>query len=596
MNIKVVKREGKVVEFNPQNIYKCFNKAFWDAGDYTEEVSQGLADCFIEELSAELIKEQLLEKESAEQLEEEYTESEDITLTIDEMQVRIENFLMKNGYYDVAREYIIYEQQKNVERNYVKTQAAFIDKYRKSNNNANATIDDNSNVNTHNIATLNAEIHKPDNIKTSRGMIMDRLRMLYPDFDAKQYVRDLESHIIYKHDESSFAGPIAPYCCAISMYPFLLSGIEKLGGHSAKPENLDSFCGIYTNLVHAISGQFAGAVATPEFLMYFDYFCRKRWGEKYAEHLDDPDGYFCQYDEKSDVTEDVTVDVTEEDYPLSWKERFKSLFTGKIHIRVEKPVANTVPGKSISIRKKIYQKFQQVVYTINQPAGCRGNQSAFVNFSYFDEGFFHSMFDEFVFPDGSKPSWESLKVLQQVFIKWFNAERERTILTFPVESFALIYKDGKFEDEENAKFVAKMYSEGHSFFTYLSSTADSLSSCCFDGEEKISVNINNKEEYISISDFVNKYTKDLNKDGIELDTNSSITSFNLNGEKEPTNITGILKKEYTGNMYEFEVDDKKINVTADHLLMIKNKITGEVQEIAAEYVFKNKDNYLIAIE
>ena len=63
-------------------------------------------------------------------------------------------------------------------------------------------------------------------------------------------------------------------------------------------------------------------------------------------------------------------------------------------------------------------------------------------------------------------------------MQWFNKERERTILTFPVESFALIYKDGKFLDEENANFVAEEYARGHSFFTYISDTADSLSSCC----------------------------------------------------------------------------------------------------------------------
>ena len=83
---------------------------------------------------------------------------------------------------------------------------------------------------------MNAEIHKPDNIQISRRMVMDKLKELYPDFDSKQYIRDLEHHIIYKHDESSFAGAIAPYCCSISMYPFLTDGIKNLGGLSAAPQ------------------------------------------------------------------------------------------------------------------------------------------------------------------------------------------------------------------------------------------------------------------------------------------------------------------------------------------------------------------------
>ena len=116
--------------------------------------------------------------------------------------------------------------------------------------------------------------------------------------------------------------------------------------------------------------------------------------------------------------------------------------------------------------------------SINQPAAARGLQSAFVNFSYFDKPFFEGMFGEFYFPDGTKPIWKSLSWLQKEFMQWFNQERLRCILTFPVESFALVYKDGKFEDEESARFVAEEYARGHSFFTYISDTVDSLSSCC----------------------------------------------------------------------------------------------------------------------
>ena len=330
--------------------------------------------------------------------------------------------------YEAAKHFILYREKHKQIRDYVNNKVSFISKYKNASNTANATVDDNSNVGNRNIAVINAEIHKPDNIEISRGMVMHKLKELAPDFDNKQYIRDLESHIIYKHDESSFSGAIAPYCCSISMYPFLMNGIEGIGGLSAAPNNIDSFCGMYINLIFATSAQFAGAVATSEFLLYFDYFARKEWGDDYYRHSDT-----------------------------------------KISISTR---------RQKTILSQIHQYWQQVIYSINQPAAARGMQSAFVNFSYFDKPFFDGMFENFYFPDGTQPIWESLSWIQKEFMKWFNKERLRCLLTFPVESFALVYKDGKFVDEDSAKFVAEEYARGHSFFTYISDTVDSLSSCC----------------------------------------------------------------------------------------------------------------------
>jgi len=317
----------------------------------------------------------------------------------------------------------------DVEDEFVRNKIEFINKFKQASNTANATIDDNSNVSNKNIAILNAEAHKTDNIRISRAMVVSKLRELYPDFNAKRYIRDLEDHVIYKHDESSFAGAIAPYCVSVTMYPFLMDGIKGLGGLSASPKNLKSFCGIFCNMIFAISSQFAGAVAVSEALLYFTYFCKKEWGDDF-------------YLRPNEI--------------------------------VERP-KNSEPR---TILKEIQQYWQQIIYTINQPAAARGFQSAFVNFSYFDKPFFEGMFGEFYFPDGTKPDWESLKWIQMEFMKWFNAERLKTILTFPVETVTLLYKDGKFEDEEMAQFVYDEYARGHSFFTYISDSVDSLASCC----------------------------------------------------------------------------------------------------------------------
>ena len=331
--------------------------------------------------------------------------------------------------YKVAKEYILFwDKQENIKQ-FVLQKEEFIEKYKKSKNNADATVDDNSNATGKNVSLLNAEIHKKDNILISRGMITRKLKELYPSFNSRNYVKDLENHIIYKHDESSFAGPIAPYCVSISMYPFILFGTKIIGGTSKKPENLAGYCGSYCNLLFAIASQYAGAVATPEFLLFFDWFARKEWGDDYYLHADDV----------------VTCG------------------------RSKKPK---------TIKKVIEQHFQGVIFSINSPASSRNSQSPFVNFSYFDKPFFESMFENFRFPDGTEPKWESLNWLQREFMMWFNEERTKTVLTFPVESFALIYNDGKFLDEDSANFVAEELARGHSFFIYISDTADSLSSCC----------------------------------------------------------------------------------------------------------------------
>lgn len=341
-------------------------------------------------------------------------------VSVEELQDQIEKALMACDYYDVAKAFILY-RHKQAELRALAGKKQFIKDYAKASNAATGSkYDANANVTEKNIVTLNGELFKGDVIKVNRAILTDKIRQLYGEDLAKEYIRQLESHELYKHDETS----IMPYCVAITMYPFLLEGLQPIGGLSAKPKNLDSFCGMFVNLVFAISSQFAGAVATGEFLMYFDYFARREWGDDY------------------------------------WK-------------RPEEMV-----DKHRNIDKTIEQKFQQIVYSINQPAAARNFQSVFWNISYFDKNYFEGLFGEFVFPDGTKPIWDSLNWLQKKFMTWFNNERTKCILTFPVETVALLTDGEDVVDKEWADFTAEMYSKGHSFFTYMSDSADSLSSCC----------------------------------------------------------------------------------------------------------------------
>ena len=348
------------------------------------------------------------------------------THTVEDIQDLVEVALMEKGLYQAARNYITYRNLHNTIREQAQTNIDFIHKFINSDNTANATIDDNSNVNTHNIAVLNSEIHKENNQITNLQILENKVKELYPEFDYKQMKKDFNT-IAYLHDSSSQIG--MPYCVAVTMYPFLLNGIKDLGGLSASPKNIDSFCGMFVNMVFAIAGQFKGACATPSVLNCFDYFCRKEWGDYYHTKLD--------------------VEIS------------------SIHCLNKK-----------TIRKQIHQYFQQIVYSLMQPSGSRSSQACFWNLSIFDKTFFDSMYSDFKFPDGTPANWDSLCWLQKEFVSWLNEERLKCILTFPVVSICLIYKDGKFLDEDLYEFVCSEYAKGNSFFTYISDSADSLSSCC----------------------------------------------------------------------------------------------------------------------
>lgn len=354
-------------------------------------------------------------------------------ISVEEIQDQIEKALMACDYYNVAKAFILY-RQKQAELRAITDKKQFIRDYAKASNAATGSkYDSNANVTEKNIVTLNGELFKGDVIKVNRAILTDKIRELYGEDLAKEYIRMLETHMLYKHDETS----IMPYCVAITMYPFLLEGLQPIGGLSAKPKNLDSFCGMFVNLVFAVSSQFAGAVATGEFLMYFDYFARKKWGDYYYKYADGN----------------------------SAKHRWHEGENG------EKIDEGTIGAQ-------ICQYFQQIVYSINQPAAARNFQSVFWNISYFDKYYFEGLFGEFVFPDGTRPKWESLNWLQKKFMTWFNEERTKCILTFPVETVALLTDGEDVKDKEWGDFTAEMYSKGHSFFTYMSDSADSLSSCC----------------------------------------------------------------------------------------------------------------------
>lgn len=326
----------------------------------------------------------------------------------------------------VARAYIKKYEEKQGNDKTLKKDSDFIRDYiNASNASTGSKYDSNANVENKNVVTLGQELHKGKNIQQNRYIMQNKIKALYSKKLANQYIKDLESHVLYKHDESGTPG--YPYCVAITMYPFLVDGLKNIGGQSTAPTDLKSYCGEFINLVYSVSSQFMGAVATPEFLMYMDYFIRKDYGDDYLDRLD---------------------------------------------VKVE------LNRKGRTLEQVIENCFQQVVHSMNMPAGNRGYQTVFWNIGYFDKNYFDGVFGEFKFPDGSAPKWETLSWLQKKFMKWFNEERTKYILTFPVETMAMLTDGHDIVDKEYADFTSEMWAEGHSFFCYLSDSPDSLSSCC----------------------------------------------------------------------------------------------------------------------
>lgn len=344
-------------------------------------------------------------------------------MSVEDIQNQVEVALMAEGHYQVAKAFMLYRKRHETDRETAEKLRFLINYSNAANPATGSKYDANANVENKNVATLIGELPKQGFIRLNRRMLTDRIKEMYGKETADRYIYLLKNHFIYKNDETSLAN----YCASITMYPWLLDGTKSIGGNSKAPSNLKSFCGGFINMVFIVSSMLSGACATPEFLMYMSYFIAQEYG----------DDYYLRADEVVD---------------LSKRKR--------------------------TIDKVITDCFEQIVYSINQPTGARNFQSVFWNISYYDHFYFESIFGEFRFPDGSHPSWPALDWLQRRFMRWFNQERTRAVLTFPVETMALLSKDGDAMDKDYADFTAEMYAEGHSFFTYMSDNADSLASCC----------------------------------------------------------------------------------------------------------------------
>lgn len=403
---KVVKRDGTLAEFDEEKIVNAVAAAFESVG---QTLPPGLIESFIKTIEANLPN----------------------PVGVEEIQNRVERYLMDNKYFQAAKSFILY-REKHKQARFIRERIDYMNKYSQSNDNAatSSETDANANVTMKNVANLEGEVYKTTNRTIQRQRMKDKLNEMFPEV-AKKYEEDLNHHIIYTHDEAT-TPVLKQYCMAVSLYPLMMEGVGNIDGITpSAPNDLQSFSGQITNLIFLLSSQCKGAVAVGEYFIALNYYIVKEFGEDWYNRLDE-----------------VTTS----------------------------PACN----KQRTIRDAVYKAFKQFIYGVNQPAGNRSYQSPFTNVSYYDHTYFSSLFEEFSYPDGTKPQWEAIDCLQKLFMKFFNKLRTKQILTFPVETMAMVYdpKTNDIIDKDYKDFTAEMYAEGHSFFTYISDSADSLASCC----------------------------------------------------------------------------------------------------------------------
>lgn len=404
--MQVVKRDGSTEEFNVDKIISAVEKAFKSCNKKMPQYLYDMLGALFGTLEGD-------------------------TIGIEEIQNKVEDVLMNDKHFDVAKSYIIYREQHKQAR-FIRERIDYMNEYSQSNENAatSSETDANANVTMKNVANLEGEVYKTTNRVIQRQRMKDKLNEMYPEV-AKKYEEDLNSHVIYTHDEAT-TPVLKQYCMAVSLYPLMMEGVGNIDGITPTPPNdLQSFSGQVTNLIFLLSSQCKGAVAVGEYFIALNYYIVQEFGPNWYEKLD-------------------VVTTTD-------------------HC-----------NKQRTIRDAIYKAFKQFIYGVNQPAGNRSYQSPFTNVSYYDHTYFDSLFGEFYYPDGTKPQWEAIDCLQRLFMKFFNKLRTKQILTFPVETMAMVYdpKTNDIIDKDYKDFTAEMYAEGHSFFTYISDSADSLASCC----------------------------------------------------------------------------------------------------------------------
>ena len=291
----------------------------------------------------------------------------------------------------------------------------FIDGFIDSDNVANASVDANANIAQKDIVTLLSEMSKPHQKLLAFNKLYYELNKKYGYKTANEAMEAMWNYALYMHDFNTTT--FYHYCFAYDIKDIVEKGLFFIDNYNAEPaKHLDSFIQILMEAVAWCSRRQSGAVGLPNLIPYLYYF----WSRDVAK------GYY---------TKD----------PETYK----------------------------------YQQLQALIYRLNQP-WVRTDQAAFTNVSVFDHPYFEAIFGGSIFPDGELMIDEEEQIIefQKDFIKVVNDIREKNIFTFPVLTASLLYTDGKFVDEEFARWACEASRKWNLFNFFTDSTVNSLSNCC----------------------------------------------------------------------------------------------------------------------
>ena len=400
----IIKRDGTKEEFNADKIFNALTKAFKACG-YTS----------VENVIRDMVSEMRFWD----------------NITVEEIQDEVEETLYNYEYFDVARAYSIYREEHKKAR-FIRGRLNYMDTYKDSGVNASTSseTDANANVASKNVANLEGEVYKVTNRIIQRQRMKDKLNKLYPGQElGRQYIKDLENHIIYTHDEAS-TPVLKPYCKAVTLYPLMLEGVGNIDGVTpSAPNDIQSFSGQVTNAVFLFSSQCKGAVALGDYFIALNYYVIQEFGPVW-------------YD------------------------------------KVDEVVTNSHFLHQYTVGHYIRKGMKQFIYGVNQPAGNRSYNSPFSNVSFYDKVYFKSLFGEFYYPDGTQPEWNAIDKLQRIFMQLLREIRLIKPLTFPVTTMALVHNNKEYLDPEYKELCAEEWAKGGSFFCYTSDNPTSLASCC----------------------------------------------------------------------------------------------------------------------
>lgn len=400
----IIKRDGTKEEFNADKIFNALTKAFKACG-YTS----------VENVIRDMVSEMRFWD----------------NITVEEIQDEVEETLYNYEYFDVAKAYSIYREEHKKAR-FIRSRLNYMDTYKDSGVNASTSseTDANANVASKNVANLEGEVYKVTNRIIQRQRMKDKLNKLYPGQElGRQYIKDLENHIIYTHDEAS-TPVLKPYCKAVTLYPLMLEGVGNIDGVTpSAPNDIQSFSGQVTNAVFLFSSQCKGAVALGDYFIALNYYVIQEFGPVW-------------YD------------------------------------KVDEVVTNSHFLHQYTVGHYIRKGMKQFIYGVNQPAGNRSYNSPFSNVSFYDKVYFKSLFGEFYYPDGTQPEWNAIDKLQRIFMQLLREIRLIKPLTFPVTTMALVHNNKEYLDPEYKELCAEEWAKGGSFFCYTSDNPTSLASCC----------------------------------------------------------------------------------------------------------------------